>query len=127
MTGKDPFSGQAFTKKSETQRFSNRENQIKYNNRKVTERRRTLSAYLKILNRNRETLQTVLGEKVERVVSRDFLDGTGYNIEYHTHSGLKDKVVGVFEYGLTPLTGSRYKIFRNRPVLDEETPNPTKS
>ena len=130
MTGKDPYSGQAFTKKSETQRFSSRENQIKYNNRKATERRRTLSDYWKVLTRNRDILHRTLGDKAERIVSRDFLIGAGFDFTFYTHSGLKekDRVIGVFEFGLTPLTGDRYKIirFRNRPVLDEEPLNPSK-
>ncbi|TSA37707.1 MAG: hypothetical protein D4R64_05025 [Porphyromonadaceae bacterium] len=129
MTGKDPFSGQAFTKKSETQRFSSRENQIKYNNRKATERRRTLSDYWKVLTRNRDILNRTLGDKAEHTVSRDFLIGAGYDFMFFTHTGIQlaDKVMGVFEYGLKPLSGDRYKVirFRNRPVLDEATFNPS--
>ena len=129
MQAKDPFSGQTFTKKRDTQRFSSHENQVRYNNRKATERRRTLSDYWKVLTRNRDILQRTLGDKIERIVSRDFLIGAGFDFTFYTHSGLKEKdqVVGVFEYGLMSVSGNRYKIFlfKNRPVLEEATFNPS--
>ncbi len=129
MKGRDALTGQEFTKKVTTQRFSSRENQIRFNNKKANEKRRALNDYWKVLTRNRDILHRTLGDKAERIVSRDFLIGAGYDFTFYTHSGLKEKdqVVGVFEYGLTPLSGNRFKIirFRNRPVLDEATFNPS--
>lgn len=63
MTGKDPLTGQPFTKKVETQKFANKQNQIRFNNRIATERRQTLSPYLTLLYSNRRILNKVIGKK----------------------------------------------------------------
>ena len=129
MKATDPLTGKPFTKKRVTQRFSNRRNQVRYNNMKATERRRILSRHLNILYRNREILLRLLGDKTERIVTRDFLVGAGYNLTYFTQTGNsgKNPVYGIFEFALIPLNGGQYKILRQHssPQMDEITFNPT--
>ncbi|TSA33350.1 MAG: hypothetical protein D4R64_14470 [Porphyromonadaceae bacterium] len=128
MKGRDALTGQEFIKKVTTQRFSSRENQVRYNNKKANDKRRALNGYWKVLTRNRDILHRKLGDKAEQNVSRDFLIGAGYDFNYLTHSSIKaeDKVMGIFKFGLQPLSDDRYKVFRfrNRPVLDAESLNP---
>lgn len=115
MKAIDALTGQTFTKKVATQRFSSRENQRIYNNRKSNERRKALKDYWRVLTHNRDILERTLSGKPERIVSKDFLIGAGYNFAFFTHSGIKeqDKAVGLFDFGLQPLSGDRYKIFHS--------------
>lgn len=128
MKATDPLSGQVFTKRVVNQRFSSRENQIRFNNQKANDKRRALNDYWKVLTHNRNILQRTLDNKAEQIVSQDFLSGAGYDFNYFTHSGIKeqDKAVGLFDFGLQPLSGDRYKIFRfhNCPILDGISNNP---
>jgi len=130
MKATDPLSGQVFTKRVVNQRFSSRENQIRFNNQKANDKRRALNDYWKVLTHNRDILQRTLDNKAEQTVSRDFLIGAGYDFTFYTHSGINEKhrVVGVFEFGLIPLTGNRYKIirFHNRLIWEVATFNPSK-
>jgi len=114
MKGKDPLTGQVFTKRMATQKFARPENQLLYNNQKATEQRRTLSPYLKILYRNRKILRGILGDKPQRVVTKDFLEGAGYAFRYQTHTLNQDnqQVFGVFEYGLVRLKSGEFQVLK---------------
>jgi len=129
MQSTDPLTGKPFNRTKQTQRFATRENQIRYNNRLTTEQRRTLSPYLKILYRNRKILRGILGDKPQRVVTKDFLEGAGYAFRYQTHMLNQDnqQVFGIFEYGLTRLPSGQFRIFRLKtpitPDTDSQTPD----
>ncbi len=114
MQAHDPLTGKPFTKSKQTQRFASRENQIRFNNSKATEQRRTLSPYLKVLFRNRKILQGVLVDKPERLVTKDFLQGAGYSFRFQTHTLDQNhqQVFGVFDYGLIRLKSGQFKVIR---------------
>jgi hypothetical protein len=130
MQAHDPLTGQPFVKNRLTQRFASRSNQIRYNNQRVTERKRELAPYLKALYRNRQVLDRVMQGKVEITVTKDFLAGAGYDFVYQTHTGQRnsESVIGLFEFGLIPKPGNRYLVYRLRlrPGMKVENPDPIK-
>jgi len=112
MEAIDPFTKEPFDRTKQTQRFATRENQVRFNNRLATEQRRTLSPYLKVLYRNRKILCGVLGDKAERLVTRDFLEGAGFSFRYHTHlleQGDR-QVFCVFEFGFSHLSSGQFQV-----------------
>jgi hypothetical protein len=122
MQAIDPFTGKPFRQTKQTQRFATRENQVRFNNKKATEQRRTLSPYLIILFRNRKILRGLLGDKTERTVTRDFLQGAGYSFRYQTHTldFNNQQAFGVFEYGLISLQSGQFKVIRLKTPISHD-------
>lgn len=109
---KDPFTNKEFTKKRNNQIYENRENQVKFNNKKARKKRMAMAAINKTLNNNRKVLQSVLGndERVQR--SRDFMLGAGYDFRIFTHNIKIGQSLWhcVYEYGITQLENGNYVI-----------------
>lgn len=76
---KDPLTGEEFTPTRIDQRFSCRENQIKYNNKKQNDERKRLGGYILDLKSNEKILLKILNGKESAEVSKDFLLGAGFN------------------------------------------------
>lgn len=77
----DPLTGEEFMPKSRVQRFAKPANQKKYNNLKSSKQRSDINNNLRPLLENEKVLKRILGDDESIVVSRDFLDGAGFDFK----------------------------------------------
>lgn len=110
--GIDPWTNKEFTKHRSNQKFSCKENQIRYNNEKARKKREAMAAINRTLNTNRKVLQSILGENERVKRSRDFLLGAGYHFGVFTHSMKVEGVLWncVYEYGITAIEDQQFII-----------------
>lgn len=111
----DPFTKTEFTKKRSNQRFSCRENQIKYNNIKAKKKRMIKAKVDKPLDKNRSILLGLLGDQKEIVKSQEWLTALGYDFAKYTHVLRHDNkpVQGVYEFIVFRDENNNFKIQRN--------------
>jgi len=83
---KDPLTGEVFTPKRSNQRFSCRENQIRFNNKKAKAHKLKFSEMHTLLQKNRDILHNIVQDHEQITESYDFLRGTGFNFGIQTHS-----------------------------------------
>jgi hypothetical protein len=65
---------------------------------------------------NRKALLHVLNDQKERVLSKDYLKGAGFDFGYYTHNHtLKDNTIMhmVFDYGVIKVSENNFKVVRN--------------
>ncbi len=114
LRAKDPLTGQEFIKHRHNQKFATRANQIRFNNLKALRKRAAKAPLDRILDNNRTILNKILGNNTEEVVSRDYLLGTGYSLNYlqykRTVTGIE--YAGIYEYGIAKLSDGKYKIVK---------------
>jgi hypothetical protein len=111
----DLFSGEKFKTTRIDQYFANRQNQIRYNNFKARLKRQAMRSVNSPLNKNREILLVLLGSKKEIILSRDFLKGAGYNLNYFSHSVKlenKEHAAGVYEFCIQKINETTFKIWK---------------
>ena len=110
----DPLTKESFVPKRSNQKFSCRLNQIKYNNRKAKSKRLAKAPYDNILDANRNILIRIIGEENERIVSKDYLLGAGFNFQIFNRSFKKDDIQYqcVYRYALCLLKSGQYKIIK---------------
>ncbi len=109
---KDLLTQEVFVKRRSNQKFANPQNRIRYNNKKA-QRKRTAKAFVDgPLDRNRTILARILHGKNEVTVSRDFLLGSGFTFDLYHYQKMEDDQVyaGIYEYGVTRVSESTYKI-----------------
>lgn len=113
-TAIDPLTGESFIKQRNNQVFANRQNQIKYNNLKAMNKRKSIANISRILDKNRTVLKTILGDKTEITKSLDFLLGAGFNFGCSTHSINHDekKWVCIYDYAYTLIYEKTFKIIK---------------
>ena len=91
----DPLTKESFVPKRSNQKFSCRLNQIKYNNRKAKSKRLAKAPY-------------------DKIVSKDYLLGAGFNFQIFNRSFNKDGIQYqcVYRYALCLLKSGQYKIIK---------------
>ena len=109
---KDPLTGQEFIKHRHNQKFATRRNQIRYNNIKALRKRQQKKKLDLPLDRNRNILMKLLGNKSEVTKSRDWLLALDYRFDLYNRSiKLDDEIVPcVYEFILINLKDNTYKI-----------------
>lgn len=108
----DLLTGELFYKKKSSQRFANRQNQIRYNNQKAARQRKEKAAFTKGLDRNRKILKSILGNAPEVIRSRDFLLGAGFNFKLQTHTISKERELWhcIYDMAYTQKDNNTFKI-----------------
>lgn len=111
-TVKDPLTGEPFHKRRSNQKFSSRENQIRYNNFKGGQKRKAKAQVDKILDKNRNILKKVLGEKKEVILSKDYLLGAGFHFSCLTHNIKIGETIYncIYDFCYARLENNQYKI-----------------
>lgn len=114
MQREDPLTGEQFVPRRMNQRFASRSNQVKFNNLKAARKRKAKARHDRVLDKNRNILQRLLGDKKEVVLSKDYLLGAGFNFRMQTHSLTSGQKVFVciYDYAYTRLENNQYKIVR---------------
>lgn len=112
---KDPLTGEKFIKKRDNQVFANRKNQIKFNNLKAQEKRKSTAQLNKLLDTNRKILKRLLNDKKEIIKSYDFLLGAGFHFGVNTHTiNIENKKwTCIYEYSYLFLGENQFKIINN--------------
>lgn len=111
----DPQTGEHFIPHRSNQIFASRRNQIAFNNAKALYKRKAKSKIDRILNKNREILQHILGTEEVVFVSKDFLLGQGFNLTYFTHQALVKgiPVSCIYEYVILMNESKDYKVWKH--------------
>ena len=84
-TRKDPYTGELFTPRRLNQVYASRKNQVSHNNARAPKGRQARLPVLRILERNWQILDQVLGQNPESITSADHIHGLGFNFHYFTH------------------------------------------
>ena len=110
----DPLTKESFVPKRSNQKFSCRSNQINYNNRKAKLKRLAKAPFDNILDSNRNILIRIIGEEDDKIVSKDYLLGAGFNFQIFNRSFNKDGIQYqcVYRYALCLLKSGQYKIIK---------------
>lgn len=113
----DPLTMQEFTPHRSNQRFACRQNQIRYNNLKASNKRAIKAKIDKPLDRNRNVLIRLLGKDKEVIKSKDWFMALGYKFSIFTNAA-KDATDGkaiqcIYEYAVKDLGNNNFKIFLN--------------
>lgn len=110
----DPLTGEVFTKQRNNQVFANRKNQIKFNNLKAQEKRKSMSEINRLLDQNRNILIRVLNGLDEVTKSYDYLLGAGFHFGINTHSvKIEDhKWNCVFNYAYRLIAEKQFKVIK---------------
>ena len=82
---KDPLTGELFVPKKVTQKFKNRENQIKYNNQLQSLRREFLGHLLRPLLKTHRILTNAIGDRNSITLHKQWLAGAGADMTLFTH------------------------------------------
>lgn len=97
----DPYDGVVFIPKRANQIFVNRANQIAFNNEKARKAKESTKDIDKSLKKNRLICERLLkGNNNPVTVSRDFLFGTGFNINVYTMTLRinNNRGIGIYEF-----------------------------
>lgn len=115
MQRKDPLTGEAFVPRRTNQRFASRRNQIHYNNLKAGEKRKAKAQLDRLLDKNRTILKTVLVDKKEVILSKDYLLGAGFHFGALTHNVKVGEATFhcIYDFSYTRHENNKYKIVRN--------------
>jgi len=107
-----PYSGVEFVPKRSNQVFANRENQIRFNNKKAFQKRKAKSLTDNALDKNRQVLKSVLSNMNHVIKSYDYLLGAGLHFGYSTHQIIKDEIkwVCIYDYAYTLIDTNKFKI-----------------
>ena len=110
----DPLTKESFVPKRSNQKFSCRLNQINYNNRKAKLKRLAKAPFDNILDANRNILIKIIGKENERIVSKDYLLGAGFNFQIFNRSFQKNGIQYqcIYRYALSLLKSGQYKIIK---------------
>ncbi|MGE0569331.1 MAG: hypothetical protein AB7O73_15435 [Bacteroidia bacterium] len=113
-TAKDLLTGEAFYKMRNNQKFANRKNQIRYNNNIANNKRKIKSSFDKVLDKNRTVLKNILGTSKEKVKSKDFLLGAGFNFNVLTNSFQENGILWycVYEMAYSKAENNNFKIIQ---------------
>ena len=111
---KDPYSGELFIPIRSNQKFANRSNQIAWNNSKARAKRNAKKPTDHILDKNRTVLIQVLGNKNERIRSKDFLRGAGFSFGHYCQCIKADDIIYqlVYDYAIADNKDGTYTIKR---------------
>jgi hypothetical protein len=111
----DPYSGKRFEPLRTNQKYSCRENQIKFNNVKAQKRRSIMGKADQALKHNWKVCCKILGNNKEAIKSRDWLEALEYHFGYSTHFEEYGKGVhpAIYEFIIIKLEGNKYKIVKN--------------
>lgn len=109
---RDPFTGEEFIPLRFNQKFSNRQNQVAFNNEKARNKRHKKLNVDKKLDKNREILMMVLGEAKFVTKSQDYLLGAGFDFMFFSQSAMvgKLKCQFVYEYYIVETADSMFTI-----------------
>jgi len=115
MIATDLLTGEQFLKKRCTQKFANRKNQIRYNNRKAQQERAIKKKIDSPLSHNRRILSQLLGKDDEVIKSRDWLMALGYDFSVLTNTIKMDAALipCIYEFCIQKISNDQYKIYRN--------------
>lgn len=108
----DPLTGESFIKQRANQVFASRANQIKYNNLKAQEKRKSKASIDRVLDKNRSIMSNILNGQTEAIKSYDFLLGAGFNFACVTHHVKMDqkKWNCVYDYAYILKGDNQFKI-----------------
>jgi hypothetical protein len=111
---KDLLTQEEFIKKRSNQKFGSSKNRIKYNNLKAREKRIKKAPVDKILDQNRKVLSSIIGDKIELIVSKDYLLGAGFSFNYYSFLKEVNEVnyFGIYEFGIAKTSDDKYKIIK---------------
>lgn len=111
----DPLTKQEFSPSRANQLFANRRNQISYNNKKQSEKRKQKASIDAILSKNRDILLEALDGKNEIIIPEQVLISSGLVPKYHTHSmKIENKVCpSIYEIILQKQDNGTIKIIRD--------------
>ncbi len=96
----DPHTKEEFTPKRHNQKFATKENQIAFNNEIALTKRTQFKEVNDAIKNNYNILEKLLFGATSRVVNTEFMDGTGYDLNYFTGLSREDDkpVIQVYEY-----------------------------
>ena len=111
---KDPLTNKLFIPKRYNQRFSCRENQIKFNNLKAKRIREKTSFVNKPLQKNFKILEELLTNKKENTFHKEYLLGKGFSFEVNTGINTIDKkdCFAIYNYFIIPINNDTIKIIK---------------
>jgi hypothetical protein len=111
----DPFTGEEFVPKRSNQKFANAKNKNDYHNRKNRKIRHEEAPILNALKKNRAILVALMIGKKEKVFSKEFLRGAGFNLKIYNGNDLESKelLTIVFEYSLKVQSDKMIKVTKN--------------
>ena len=111
---KDALTNELFIPKRYNQRFSCRENQIKFNNLKAKKLREKTSFVNKPLQKNFKILEELLTNKKENTFHKEFLLGKGFSFEVNTGINTFDKkdCFSIYNYSIIPINNDTIKIIK---------------
>jgi len=115
MQHTDPLTGETFIPHRTNQRFASRKNQVRFNNMNAAKKRKSKAQFDRILDKNRNILKAVLGNKKETSLSKEYLLGAGFHFGYLTHNVKNGDTIYncIYDYCYTRLDKDRYKIIQN--------------
>ncbi len=117
MKKNDKHTGEEFIAKRSNQIFANPKNRSDFNNNKANINRKEKNPTQFILNKNREILKRILGDKKYVEVSEDFLRGAQFDFRKYTSADKtrdgKYSIYLIFDYALIQLENNKYKIEKN--------------
>jgi hypothetical protein len=90
---KDPLTQEGFTRHLSNQKFASSKNRIRFNNIKARKKREIKAPVDRILDQNRKILSGIIRDKVEIIVSKDYLLGAGFS--FHYYSFIKEINAGI--------------------------------
>ena len=114
MTKKDLLTGESFEPKRKNQNFANRQNRIKYHNRKATKLRHSVAHINQPLHRNLRILNGLMEEQTTKKFHRQFLLGKGMNFNVLTHyDKVNEKNVACIYHYAISFTKDEYVLITN--------------
>ena len=81
----DPLTYEEFVPRLSTQKFKNPQNQIEYNNKLQSKRRKALGSILKPMQKTHRILTKALGENESVRIHHQWLKGAGADMTLMTH------------------------------------------
>jgi hypothetical protein len=111
---KDPLTQEEFVKRRNNQKFATSNNRIRFNNQKARQKRIMKGFVDKLLDQNRTILSRILGNRTERIVSKDYLLGAGFSFEFYSFIKEVNGVnyFGIYEYGIAKTSDDKFKIIK---------------
>jgi hypothetical protein len=113
-TAIDLLTGENFTKNRINQKFSKRENRIKYYNKKATDLRNYLNYINKPLFQNYKVLSALMNNKTEEEFHKQYLIGRGFDFKVITHFSIYNEIrlPNIYNYKIQSLENERIKIIK---------------
>jgi len=112
----DPLTGEQFIPRRSNQIFKSRANQVKYNNEKAKKVRKVISPTQSAFRRNYQILRRIMQTKKPPIVTRDYLEGAGFDFDGFTGVNTIRPVFSakVFDINLIQLDDNSFTLELNK-------------